>query len=233
LNIAALEPSSAAFISYCAMNVKNATAKEVMLKRIRQALLQKNDNPHPNFKETALYKEEDELVDIVFVRELTAAGGKFLYCDGEIGLIENLISLTEVNEIKNIYAWEQGIQNLLSPYGFPFLKTEKDFELANASITSCEALIARNGSVMVSNASASGRRLSIYPPIHIVIAKASQLVWDLKDALAYMQKRYGQEIPTMISTVTGPSRTADIEKRLVLGAHGPKELYVLLLEDRF
>ncbi|MGE8380404.1 MAG: hypothetical protein ACN6PN_18685, partial [Sphingobacterium sp.] len=66
------------------MNVKNATAKEVMLKRIRQALLQKNDNPHPNFKETPLYKEEDELVDLVFVRELTAAGGKFLYCDGEI-----------------------------------------------------------------------------------------------------------------------------------------------------
>lgn len=204
-----------------------------MLKRVRQALLQKNDNPHPNFKETTLYKDEDELVDIVFVRELTAAGGKFLYCDGEIGLIENLISLTEENSIKNIYAWEQGVQNLLSPYGFPFLKTAEDFESANASITSCEALVARNGSVMVSNANASGRRLSIYPPIHIVIAKASQLVWDLKDALAYMQKRYGQEIPTMISTITGPSRTADIEKRLVLGAHGPKELYVLLLEDRF
>lgn len=215
------------------MNVKNATAKEIMLKRVRQALLQKNDNPHPNFKETTLYKDEDELVDIVFVRELTAAGGKFLYCDGEIGLIENLISLTEENSIKNIYAWEQGVQNLLSPYGFPFLKTAEDFESANASITSCEALVARNGSVMVSNANASGRRLSIYPPIHIVIAKASQLVWDLKDALAYMQKRYGQEIPTMISTITGPSRTADIEKRLVLGAHGPKELYVLLLEDRF
>ncbi len=233
MNAAALESSSAAFIYTCAMNVKNATAKEVMLKRVRQALLQKNDNPHPNFKETPLYKEEDELVDIVFVRELTAAGGKFLYCDGEIGLIENLISLTEENNIKNIYAWEQGVQNLLSPYGFPFLKTAEDFELANASITSCEALVARNGSVMVSNANASGRRLSIYPPIHIVIAKASQLVWDLKDALAYMQKRYGQEIPTMISTITGPSRTADIEKRLVLGAHGPKELYVLLLEDRF
>ncbi|MNK23642.1 Lactate utilization protein C [compost metagenome] len=233
MNAAALDNSSAAFIYICAMNVKNATAKEIMLKRVRQALLQKNDNPHPNFKETPLYKDEDELVDIVFVRELTAAGGKFLYCDGEIGLIENLISLTEENSIKNIYAWEQGVQNLLSPYGFPFLKTAEDFESANASITSCEALVARNGSVMVSNANASGRRLSIYPPIHIVIAKASQLVWDLKDALAYMQKRYGQEIPTMISTITGPSRTADIEKRLVLGAHGPKELYVLLLEDRF
>ena len=59
------------------------------------------------------------------------------------------------------------------------------------------------------------------------------MVWDIKDALSYMQRRYGDQIPTMVSTVTGPSRTADIEKRLVLGAHGPKELYVLLLEDRF
>jgi L-lactate dehydrogenase complex protein LldG len=66
-------------------------------------------------------------VDIVFVRELTAAGGKFLYCDGEIGLIENLISLTEENNIKNIYAWEQGVQNLLSPYGFPFFENSGRF----------------------------------------------------------------------------------------------------------
>ncbi|UIR55895.1 lactate utilization protein [Sphingobacterium sp. SRCM116780] len=215
------------------MNVKNNSNKEQMLGRIRQALVQKKENPHPNFQKTTLYKEEDELVDVTFARELTAIGGKFLYCDGEINLIENLILLTEENNIKKIFAWEKGIQDLLSPYGFPIQTTETNFDDADAGITSCEVLIARNGSVMVSNANASGRRLGIYPPIHIVIAKTSQMVWDLKDALSYMQRRYGDQMPTMVSTVTGPSRTADIEKRLVLGAHGPKELYVLLLEDRF
>jgi L-lactate dehydrogenase complex protein LldG len=86
---------------------------------------------------------------------------------------------------------------------------------------------------MVSNASESGRRLSVYPPVHIVIARASQLVMDVKHAMAQIKERYGDDLPTMITTITGPSRTADIEKRLVLGAHGPKQLYLFLLEDRF
>jgi len=93
-----------------------------MLKRIRQALLQKNDNPHPNFKETPLYKEEDELVDLVFVRELTAAGGKFLYCDGEIGLIENLITLTEVNNIKKYLCLGAGDPKSAESLWFPFFQ---------------------------------------------------------------------------------------------------------------
>ena len=76
----------------------------------------------------------------------------------------------------------------------------------------------------------AGRRLSIYPPVHIVLAYTSQLVPDLKDAFALLKSKYGNQIPSMITNVTGPSRTADIEKTLVLGAHGPKELFVFLLD---
>jgi L-lactate dehydrogenase complex protein LldG len=72
--------------------------------------------------------------------------------------------------------------------------------------------------------------LSIYPHVHIVIAFTSQLVLDLKDAFKLLKVKYPETTPTMISNITGPSRTADIEKTLVLGAHGPKELYVFLLE---
>jgi L-lactate dehydrogenase complex protein LldG len=83
---------------------------------------------------------------------------------------------------------------------------------------------------MVSNGNAAGRRLSIYPHVHIVIAYTSQLVLDLKDGFKMLKEKYPENLPSMISNVTGPSRTADIEKTLVLGAHGPKELYVFLLE---
>ena len=84
---------------------------------------------------------------------------------------------------------------------------------------------------MVSNESAAGRRLSIFPHHHIVIARTSQLVLDLKDGFQLLKKKYGNQIPSMISNITGPSRTADIEKTLVLGAHGPKELFVFLIDD--
>jgi len=63
-----------------------------------------------------------------------------------------------------------------------------------------------------------------------VLAYTSQLVPDLKDGFALLKQKYGDNMPSMISNVTGPSRTADIEKTLVLGAHGPKELFVFLLD---
>ena len=215
------------------MNIRNTTAKEKMLKKMRQALLQKRENPHPDFEDSPLYKDEEEALDITFARELTQVSGNFVYCDGEIALIENLILLAEKLQVKKILAWEAEIQGLLGQYGFPVYMTDQQLETVDVGITTCEALIARNGSVMLSNGNEAGRRLSIYPPVHIVIAKASQLVMDIKHGLQRIKEKYGDQLPTMISTVTGPSRTADIEKMLVLGAHGPKELYVFLIEDRF
>jgi len=215
------------------MNIRNTTAKERMLKKIRQALLQKRENPHADFEDSPLYKDEEEPLDVTFAREFTQVSGNFIYCDGEISVVENLILLAEKLKIKKILAWEPEIQKLLAIYGFPIYTTDQQLESADAGITTCEALIARNGSIMLSNGNAAGRRLSIYPPVHIVIAKASQLVMDIKHGLLRMRERYGDQLPSMISTITGPSRTADIEKMLVLGAHGPKELYVFLVEDRF
>lgn len=204
-----------------------------MLKKIRQALLQKRDNPHMDFEDSPLYKDEEESLDVTFARELTRASGNFVYCDGEIALIENLILLAEKLKVKKIFAWEKDIQGLLGSYGFPVYTSDHNFEAADVGITTCEALIARNGSVLVSNANAAGRRLSIYPPVHIVVAKASQLVMDIKHGLRRLAERYPNELPSMVTLITGPSRTADIEKMLVLGAHGPKDLYVFLVEDRF
>ena len=215
------------------MNIKNTTAKERMLKKVRQALLQKRDNPHPDFEDLPLYKDEEEPLDVTFARELNAVAGNFVYCDGEIAVIEHLITLVEKLNLSKIHAWEPNVQELLNHYGFPVYTNPHKFEEVEAGITSCEALIARNGSVLLSNANLGGRRLSIYPAVHIVIARASQLMMDLKHGMQHLKQKYGEAMPSMVTTVTGPSRTADIEKMLVLGAHGPKELYVFMLEDRF
>ena len=201
------------------------------MKKIRSALLEKHDNPYQNLEETALYPEFEEPLEIVFAQQFTAVSGKFVYCEDDVDLIENLLALAERDSLRRIYAWEPEVQKILSTYGFPFYSTDTDFEQAEVGITTCEALIARNGSVLVSNANAAGRRLSIYPHIHIVIAYTSQLLPDIKDGLKLMKTKYSEDLPSMISLITGPSRTADIEKTLVLGAHGPKEIYVFLLDD--
>ena len=106
-----------------------------------------------------------------------------------------------------------------------------DFDKMQAGISSCEFLVARTGSVIVSSASESGRQMNVFPPIHIVIANSTQLVDYLTDALVELHNKYGNVLPSTITTITGPSRTADIEKTLVLGAHGPKEFIVFLSKN--
>ena len=206
------------------------TAKEKLLKKVRSALLEKRDNPYPNLENLPLYAPNDELLEVIFAEQLMAVAGNFVFCEDEIHLIEQLLTIAEERNWRKIYCWEPALQQLLSTYEFPYYETDKDFEQADAGITLCEALVARNGSVMISNAGGAGRRLSIYPPVHIVLAYTSQLVPDLKDGFKLIKEKYAQQIPSMISTITGPSRTADIEKTLVLGAHGPKELFVFLLD---
>lgn len=215
------------------MNIRNTTPKERMLKKIRQALLEKRDNPYPEFEDSPLYADEQESLDVVFAKQLTTASGHFIYCDGEISVIENLIALVEQLQVTKVYAWEEQIQSLLNHYGFPVLTNTVNYTDMEVSITSCEALIARNGSVLISSNSKSGRILSAYAPFHIVLAKASQLVMDIKHGLALIEKRYTQQLPAMIDFVTGPSRVYSIGDDPVIGARGPKELYVFLIEDRF
>lgn len=206
------------------------TSKEKLLKKIRQALLEKRDNPYPNLENLPMYPPAPEDLDVMFAEEFTAVQGQFAFCEDEVQFIETLLELAEKRNWRKIYCWEPGLQEVLNRYEFPFFETDKDFTQAEAGLTLCEALVARNGSIMVSSAQSAGRRLNIYPEVHIVLAYTSQLVADLKDGFALIKKKYNGNIPSMISNITGPSRTADIEKTLVLGAHGPKELFVFLLE---
>ncbi|MGB4775595.1 MAG: lactate utilization protein [Daejeonella sp.] len=211
--------------------MNKTTPKEKMLKSIRKALLEKRDNPYPHLEDTPLYPKYSDHLDILFAEQFTSVAGQFVFCEDEIQLIENLLQLADERTWRKIYCWEPQLQKILNIYEYPFYSTDKDFMDAEVGITLCESLIARNGSILVSNANAAGRRLSIYPHIHIVLAYTSQLVLDLKDGFKLLKEKYGTDLPSMICNITGPSRTADIEKTLVLGAHGPKELFVFLMDD--
>jgi len=118
--------------------------------------------------------------------------------------------------------------------GLPVLLTDQAFdkrELAacDVGVTGCDALVAQTGSVLVTSRSSGGRALSVLPPHHVVLARRAQLVPDLPAAFALLKAKYSGGYPSMISFITGPSRTGDIERILVLGAHGPKKLTILCL----
>ena len=118
-----------------------------------------------------------------------------------------------------------GVNTLWTDAGY----ATKDLEPCDGGVTACEGLVAQTGSVLVTTRSSGGRALSVLPPHHIVVATPDQLVPDLSAAFELMRKKYEGNFPSTISFITGPSRTGDIERILVLGAHGPKQLTVLLI----
>ena len=169
---------------------------------------------------------------VAFAESFQRVGGEFYYCESLAHLAGQIAGFQQRQQVGAPYVWEPELQALLQAAGVTYRADETDFIAhADLSLTSCEALVARTGSVLVSAATASGRRLSIYPDQHLVLARPSQVVAEIGEALRVVQARYGAQMPSMVSLTSGPSRTADIEKTLVLGAHGPRRIALFLLED--
>ncbi len=148
-------------------------------------------------------------------------------------LIIALIKLRDTEKWSRVASHGGGLTNFANKaLGLPVTLTDhgynvQEMEQCDAGITECDALIAQTGGVVVTSRSAGGRALSVLPPHHVVIAQRGQLVSDLPTAFANLQSKYAPDFPSMISFITGPSRTGDIERILVLGAHGPKKLTIL------
>jgi len=132
---------------------------------------------------------------------------------------------------KAIYCIDNNITGILRDK-LNFLNDFSSLAGCDVAVTGCEYLVARTGSIVMSAAEQSGRNTSVYAPVHICIAYTSQLVYDVKEALEGVKEKYGASLPSLITFATGPSRTADIEKTLVVGVHGPKEVYVFLIDDK-
>lgn len=213
--------------------MKETTTKEKILKSVRDALISKKDNPFQdvNFTQQVLHGLKDER-EIEFARKLIEMGGSFVYCENEHQLIENLSKLRSEKNWGQYFIQDEQLKALFQSGGIDFDDNEAHFGKMKAGVTRCEFLIARFGSAMVSSGLGSGRRMFVFPEVHVIVAYASQVVKELKEALSGMRKKYVDGLPSQMTVITGPSRTADIEKTLVMGAHGPRELYVFLVDDQ-
>ena len=210
--------------------MKVSSSKENILKKIRQALANPVPVPFPQSEGNAsVFQPLQKELEIEFAENFTALLGRFSFCMDEKELAAQLQYLAEAKKMKSIFCNEKDIKQKLYDNGFADFSAE-NLALCDASITGCELLIARTGSILMSTAQAGGRTVSVYAPVHICIAYTSQIVYDVKEALQIIKEKYTGKLPSLITLATGPSRTADIEKTLVVGVHGPKEVYVFLVE---
>jgi L-lactate dehydrogenase complex protein LldG len=211
--------------------MESSTSKENILRQIRKALAQPVPLPFPQQDTNSpIYPDPGDDLSVLFAAEFSRLLGRFAYCISEEELFWQVSSLIREKNWKEIYCKEESIKELFRKFGFNQF-SDKSLADSDVSITSCESLVARTGSIVLSAAMTEGRTASVYAPIHICIARTSQLVYDVKDALQLIQQKYSKNLPSLITFATGPSRTADIEKTLVVGVHGPKEVYCFLVEE--
>lgn len=98
------------------------------------------------------------------------------------------------------------------------------------SVTPCFAAVAESGGIVTLSGADTPSTLNFVPDTHIVVVHASQVVAHFEDVWAQWRAS-GAAIPRTINVISGPSRTADIEQTIQLGAHGPRRLHILLVGD--
>lgn len=208
-----------------------ANSRENILARIRKALVEKKPMPFPNQDNSLqLYAQHEPDVEVAFAETFTQLGGKFAYCLNFDELAAYFSELVKARGWKKIYCPHPKLVKFLHLSGHSAMVTT-DLNNCDVALTACDYLVARTGSMVLSSALSGGRTTSVYAPIHICIASKSQIVWDIDNSITELTKKYKQNLPSLITWATGPSRTADIEKTLVVGVHGPKEVYCFLLND--
>jgi L-lactate dehydrogenase complex protein LldG len=108
---------------------------------------------------------------------------------------------------------------------------EPDDAQVRVGLTGVDAVLAATGSLVIGSGPGKARQAFLLPPVHIAVVAASQVVADLESWMT-MQRTQGLEqfrTQSSVLVVSGPSRTADIGMELVMGAHGPAELHVILM----
>lgn len=205
-------------------------ARENILNRIKQALKKSVPVPFPEAQGNEfLFQPADQDLEIIFAENFTQLQGRFSYCANEAELAVQLNALAAQRKWSKVYCIESALKTVLAEKGFTNTDAT-DLASCDASITYCEQLVARTGSLLLSSGQPSGRTVSVYAPVHICVAYTDQLVYDIADGMNELIDRYRLKLPSLITLASGPSRTADIEKTLVVGVHGPKEVFCFLLD---
>jgi L-lactate dehydrogenase complex protein LldG len=204
-----------------------------ILARVRSALQTPIDEPivKPLLAHNPFLPLPDEPLEVCFAERLQQNGGTFFFCESLEDFLAMLKKWLAYRKIEVLFAEEAYLQALLQVASIDYEMNDVLWEQAQVGMVLAEMLVAETGSIIISSKRASGRKWVTFPPIQIVVAFTSQILPTLAEALQAYHTKYADNFPSMLSVITAPSQTADIERTVVMGAHGAKELVVFLIEE--
>ena len=203
--------------------------REKVLKRIRNALINKTElNAEQLNVEVSAFKPFEQSIPFEFAKNFTEAGGLFYYSENRQELKIAINTLLNEKDYMSVYCSNDELSSLVNTGVTAVLTELNDLPATPVVMTECEFLCARTGSILLSSFLSCGRRGIATNDALIVVAKIDQILPDIQDAIQSITEKYTEEFPSQLTFVTGPSRTTDIEKKIVFGAYGSKEVYVFL-----
>ena len=180
-------------------------------------------------KEVTIEKPKINLpIDELFVHFFKEKKGKFLYCTHQEEVNQNIVHIFEENQWENALCFDKDLQKMLLIAGVN--STDKQTSLT-PFFTTCEHLIAKDGSILFSSNQLKETKLSDLPVHFIVFARTSQIVLNNDDALMNIKNMYKGNLPSNISPIKNYDPNNKTDDFLAYGNNNSKSLYLLLLED--
>lgn len=206
--------------------------KEKILKKVRAALIQKSLTDYSQVDyDTPVFKPSEDLLELTFANNLILAGGQFFFCEGQDDFIEQLGELTEQFNWKLAYTDNKQVQEFCKFINLPFVTEVNGLKDTDVAITHCFGLLSNTGSIAFVKNEHNQQASFFLGKMHVVIAYTSQVVEDMATCIERIKIRHNQILPSSISFVNGPSKTADLEAETYVGVTGPRELIVFLIDD--
>jgi L-lactate dehydrogenase complex protein LldG len=219
------------------------TTRQTFLERVRQAVAEGNRAgaaAAPPARGDLGYQGCGQDPSGRFAHELIAAGG-VLHAASDAAAAQRIVhGLVQSHGARNVLVGRGAVIDrleldpLLGEEGRRVVVVDSDqasrhaFFAADLGISGVAFLIAETGSVVAASSPAEPRSLTLLPPVHIAVAGRSQILPDLFDLFEQFTV---ESLPSCLTIISGPSKTGDIELRLVTGVHGPGELHVVLIES--
>lgn len=214
-----------------AHSMEESVSKEKVLKNVRNALINRIHNPYANMDlDGSLFVNTEDHGAVKFAEKLTANKGRFVYCATREEFLQTIVIVAKQYGWKNIITHENRIAEIIVDSGMSTsaeVPDNEEFVMAS----SCEALVAQHGSVIVSSGLPVSRKALSLAKVHIVFALTSQLHEEMNTALSAIKKKYSKNMPSFITAITGPSSVNSPVMPDIPTTLGIQDLIVFLIDS--
>jgi L-lactate dehydrogenase complex protein LldG len=221
-----------------------SSSRDAMLQRIRQAVAEGNragTTPALPARGSVGYQGAGSDLVLRFCERLTAAGGRPFVASSVDAAAARVLEIVQSKSARRILLGrgpvldELDLPQRLSAVGLEIhlvdalnANRRDTFFEADVGISGVAHAIAETGTLVMASQPENPRSLSLLPPVHVAVVRVNQLLADLFDLFADLEVDKTR-LPSCLTLITGPSKTGDIELKLVTGVHGPGEVHVVLL----